>query len=344
LTWNLGEGGEEGGAKREREERRSLELKPQQMQPSTTAVILLVICLECFAYASLDRFLSLVSSTLSHAHPGYEAFLGFVRWLLQALFYALLGWQGMSLMLASCSSQVEGDRGAALAEANERAVATPRARGARAALTDTARAAAQPGTPRADFSGASAAPIPLSFEDAGEGASSVEAARAYAARRGAAAVAGRLRELPDTKLLRFVPCTRDLAQPWEEAFRAQFQNKCLRPQREGDEGTAERDEEAPPGVRATKRRRALQLVVAEQLTPQLRDGMAYASSLGVAVPQIIKIIETTWVIPGARWACFQRELCSSDTVSLGWAVHRVRGAIEWASQPACQRARHPART
>jgi hypothetical protein len=89
------------------------------------------------------------------------------------------------------------------------------------------------------------------------------------------------------------------------------------PAREADAG-------APPGARAFKRQRTVALVVAEHLTPQLREGVSYVTSVGFPVPVIVKMVETTWEVPDARWACIVRELCPTDKVSLGWARHRVR--------------------
>ena len=302
------------------------------MQPSTIAVILAVGCMECMAYAAVDEVLALLLASLSAQHPGYALLLKCLRWLLQALFYALLGWQGMSMLLLGLN-YTDAARGAALVAAVDSAAATPRRKrreGARAG-------AAEPPSPSGAGAGFAAAP-PTALVPAAAAAASAAAAtaasaaaaspaHAYAEQRRALALRERLAAAsPEGETLRFAPCTRDLDAPWAEVLAAQLRNACIRPLVPGDVGAREADPDAPPGVRAFKRRRSVQLVVAEHLTPELRQGVAFVSSVA-SVPAIVKLIETTWEVPDAQWACVLRELCPTDKVSLGWARHRVRVSL-----------------
>jgi hypothetical protein len=307
------------------------------MQASTIAAVLAVGAMECLAYAAADELLALALSALSSAqHPGYALLLRALRWLLQALFYALLGWQGMTIALLGWGAQ-DSARGAALAAAVESAAGRALRRGSRGAGGGAAAAPSQPAAAAAAAAAALAADDAPTAAPAAAAAGSQSPSAAYAEARRAAALRERLAPAPaEGALLRFAPCSRDLPGAWAQVLEAQYANACIRPMAAGGGGAVaagarlppppprEADAAAPPGVRAFKRRRTVALVVAEHLTPQLRQGVAYVTGVGFAVPAIVKMVETTWEVPEARWACIVRELCPTDKVSLSWARHRVR--------------------
>jgi hypothetical protein len=285
------------------------------------SIYALIGLVELAIFFLLDLILYLIHAKfVTASHPGVSLLFTLTRGLIQALFFLLVGWQGVSMFLLGGNS-VAASRGAAIINTSEVARRAqprrvrPRAgegAGARALPPPAAAAAAGSTAAAAD---SSAAPPPPT-------AAALASARAYVAEKRAWILAERLRkDDPSGELLHFQPCTRELPHPWAKVMDMATRNPMLRVVGASPPLIPEPN---PQGATVLKRVRSLQLVVAEQLTPELQKGLAFVSAFA-SVPDVVKLKEVTWQVPDAQWGCVVVELCDTDKVSLGWARHRVSG-------------------